>query len=173
VDGILNAKASSAPAPVAVVAAGNWWLSHDRAGPLVLERIRGRYGREVAVLDMGTAGLALLDHLQGQELLFLIDACLLGGDPGEVYVSEPDLMGTPDPIDSVHQIGPLETLTIARRLYPELMPERVVLIGVETAGIDDLAEARACDEVVAILDREIGRWRRGRFSASRGEADYL
>jgi hydrogenase maturation protease len=147
-----------------VVAAGNWLLSHDRTGPVILKRARGRYGPEVALLDIGTAGLDLLDHLHGRELLYVIDACLRGGTPGEVYVEVPDLDTAPDPVGSVHQIGPLETLAVAERLYPELLPDRVVVIGIETAGIDDRAEARACEEVLKILDQGIARWRRERPS---------
>ena len=149
-------------APVAVVGAGNWLVASDRAGPRVLESIRGRYGPDVAVRDMGSAGLALLDHLHGQELMCLVDACILGGPPGRVHVSEPSFEGTLTPVGSLHQIGPLETLTIAARLYPEQMPKRVVLIGVETEGIDDRTEELACEEAVAILDREIEGWRRAR-----------
>ncbi len=148
--------------PVAVVGAGNWLIASDRAGPKVLERIRGRYGPEVEVRDMGSAGLALLDHLHGQELMFLVDACLLGGPAGRVHVSEPRFDGKPAPVGSVHQIGPLETLTIAARLYPEQMPKRVVLIGIETEGMNDRTEETACQEAVAILDREIERWQNAR-----------
>jgi len=62
----------------------------------------------------------------------------------------------------VHQIGPLETLIIAARLYPEDMPKRVVLIGIETEGMDERMEEAACEEAIAILDREIESWRRAR-----------
>ena len=149
-------------APVAVVGAGNWLIASDRTGPRVLERIRGRYGPEVSIRDMGSAGLALLDHLHGQELMCLVDACILGGPPGHIHVSEPSFDGIPDPVGSVHQIGPIETLTIAARLYPEKMPKRVVLIGVETEGIDDRTEEIACKDAVAALDREIESWRMAR-----------
>lgn len=149
-------------APVAVVGAGNWLVASDRVGPRVLERIRGRYGPEVAIRNMGSAGLALLDHLHGQELMFLVDACLLGGPPGRVHVSELSFEGTPMSVGSIHQIGPLETLTIAARLYPERMPKRAILIGIETEGMDDRTEEIACEEAVAILDGEIEGWRRTR-----------
>jgi hydrogenase maturation protease len=164
-DDIVNGD-SDRSAPVAVVGAGNWLIATDRTGPRVLERIRGRYGPEVAIRNMGSAGLALLDQLHGQELMCLVDACLLGGPPGQVHVSELSFDGIPDPVGSVHQIGPLETLTIAARLYPENMPKRVLLIGVETDGIDEQAEETACQDVVAILDREIECWRRAREGSS-------
>ena len=147
---------------MAVVGAGNWLIASDRAGPLVLERIRGRYGPEVEIRNIGSAGLALLDHLHGQELMCLVDACLTGGPPGRVHVAELSFDGIPDPVGSLHQIGPLETLAIAARLYPENMPKRAVLIGIETGGIDDRIEEMACEEAVEILDREIESWWRAR-----------
>jgi hydrogenase maturation protease len=162
---ILNADRAHA-APVAVVGAGNWLIASDRAGPRVLERIRGRYGPEVEIRNMGSAGLALLDHLHGQELMCLVDACLGSGPPGRVHVSELRFDGMPDPVASVHQIGPLETLAIAARLYPGDMPKRAVLIGIETEGIDERMEELACEEAVAILDREIERWRSTREASA-------
>lgn len=150
----MDARGEAKPG-ISVAGAGNWLLTHDDVGPRVLERIRGRYGPSVELCDLGSAGLALLDHLHGQELLVVVDACLLEGPPGAVHELEPSLDGVEGRGASVHQIGPLETLAAARQLFPEQMPARIVLLLVETEGIDDEGLERACDEVVARLDRLI------------------
>jgi hydrogenase maturation protease len=149
----------SAAPPVSVVGAGNWLFTHDRVGPRVLEKLAGRYGDEVELCDAGSGGLNVLDFLRGQELLLLVDACVDGGRVGEVRVLEPDLDVTPTSGSSVHQIGPIEALIVARELYPEQLPQKSLLILVETEGIDEALMEAACDEVVARLDQELARWR--------------
>jgi hydrogenase maturation protease len=144
--------------PVTIIGAGNWLVSVDTVGPCVLELVQNRYGQAVELCNMGSAGLVLLDHLHGQELMIVVDACILGGYPGRIHVLEPNLHHPGGDVSSVHQIGPLETLTIAKHFYPEQMPKRILLILVETAGIDTDTQQAACQQVVAILDREIEAW---------------
>ena len=146
--------------PVAVVGAGNWLIFQDRLGPRVIERIAGRYGPEVEIFNAGSAGLALLDCIAGQQLMLIVDACALGGQPGEIHQMEydPDAP-TATAGASVHQLGPLETLAVAKHLYPDQLPLRILLILVETQGIDDATEDEACRQVVSLLDREVERWR--------------
>jgi hydrogenase maturation protease len=144
--------------PVSVVGAGHWLISYDRIGPRVLALIRGRYGPEVEICELGNTGFALLDHLRGQDLMLVVDACFLGGRAGEVRVIEPVLPTLDSRVTSVHQVGPLEALAVADRLFKESMPHRVVLIAVETEGVDKAAEWAACQRVVSILDREIDAW---------------
>jgi len=71
-------------------------------------------------------------------------------------VLEPDQGTRPASGVSVHQIDPFETLEVARLLYPEKLPERVLLVLVETDNIDERGLEQACREVVEIVDREIG-----------------
>ena len=75
------------PGPAVIVAgSGNWLLGHDRVGPRVLAMIEGRYSQQVEICDLGTSALALLDHLHGQDLLVIVDACIGYGAAGEVMV---------------------------------------------------------------------------------------
>lgn len=146
------------PAPeVTVAGSGNWLLGHDRVGPRVLAMIDTRYSQEVEICDLGTSALALLDHLHGQDLLVIVDACIGFGATGEVLVMEPDLETTPGRGTSVHQIGPLEALAVASHLQPDALPKRTLLVLVETAGLSEENEEAACERVVKVLDREIGR----------------
>jgi hydrogenase maturation protease len=149
------------PAPIAVVGAGHWLLSHDRIGPRVLEMIQGRYGREVDVVDAGTSGLALIDHIQGQDLMFVVDACVFGGRPGQVITQEPELDNLTAGTTSVHQVGPAEALAVAKHLFPDKLPARVLLVLVETEGINEDTEEAACREVVGVLDEQIRAWGEG------------
>jgi hydrogenase maturation protease len=147
---------SAGPA-VTVAGSGNWLLGHDRVGPRVLAMIDQRYSQQVEICDLGTSALALLDHLHGQDLLVIVDACVGYGASGDVLVMEPDLETTPGRGTSVHQIGPVEALVVASHLEPQALPKRTLLILVETGGLSEEKEQAACEQVVEVLDREIGR----------------
>lgn len=141
---------------ITVAGCGNWLIGADRVGPRIIGMIEGRWDERVTICDIGTGALALLDHLESQDLLVVVDACVGHGTAGEVLELEPELdlgltRGT-----SAHQIGPAEALTVGRHLYPELMPRRVLFVLVETGGLTDELEDAACEQVVRILDREIG-----------------
>ncbi len=136
---------------VTVAGVGNWLISQDRVGPRVLEMAAGRYGEEVELADIGSGGLALLDHLHGQRLLVVVDACLGLGRPGEVVVVDGEqVVAATSP--SAHQIGPAEALLIARHLQPETMPGRTVLLLAETGELDESQLDTACERVMAELD---------------------
>ncbi len=145
-------------AAVSIVGAGNWLISHDSVGLRVLELARERYGETVELCEVGSAGLALLDHLHGQELMIIVDACTLGGSPGTIKIVTPDYDDTPSHNVSVHQINPFETLAVAKHLYPDQVPERILFVLVETENINDRQLETACHEVIEILDREIVAW---------------
>ncbi len=145
--------------PVTIVGAGNWLISCDRIGPRVLELCRDRFASEVELFNSGSAGLSLLDGLRGQELMLIVDACSQGWPSGEVRVREMDFSSPSARGSSLHQIGPLETLSVARQLYPEKIPRRVVLILVETEGLTETDIDQACTRVLAAVDKEIKLWR--------------
>lgn len=142
---------------VAVVGSGHWLLSHDAVGPRVLTLLEGRYGPEVALCEAGTGGLDVLDHVDGQELLLVVDACTMGGPPGEIRCVGPQQMGDAAPVVSAHQIGPLEALAVARKLFPERLPRRTLLLLVETEGLTEEGLEPVCQQVVSIIDDEIRR----------------
>lgn len=152
---------------ITIAGAGNWLISYDNIGPLVLSLVKGRYGSHVELCELGSTTLSLLDYLHNQELLIIIDAGLQGKSPGEISVIEPNLETATVRVTSVHQIGPLETLGVANKLFPEKMPKRILLIVVETNGIDENVEKMACQRVIDILDQEISIFPRSLENAGR------
>ncbi len=149
---------SAAGPPITVAAAGHFMVAHDAVGPKVLERVQGRYDEAIIeVVDLGTSGLALLDRLRGQRLLIVVDACIGQGAPGDLIEQTYDATDTPPSREtSVHQLGPIAALQIAKELYPEQLPQRTVLLLVDTTGADDTLVEEASDRVVERLDELIG-----------------
>lgn len=144
---------------ITIACAGHWLITGDRIGPQVLEQVGQRYGSHVEIKNIGVSGLALLDHLCGQDLLLVVDAALMGTPTGTIRVQE--YQNQPQighGVASTHQIGPLETLAVAQRLFPDTMPKQVLLILVETAGLDDADIAAVSHQVVKVLDQQVERW---------------
>ncbi len=137
---------------IAIVGSGHWWVASDRVGPTVLDKLAGRYGAGVQIMDIGTSAFALLECLDKQDLMLIVDACAKGGAPGDIHVTRPDLAAPVQDVPSLHQIGPLETLMVAQHLYPQKLPKALFLILVETEGLDAPRLDAACQEVVSIID---------------------
>jgi hydrogenase maturation protease len=108
---------------------------------------------------LGLGGIALLDDLlemQGSaSLLIVVDAVQLGAVPGTVHVMEwdaiPEAQGA---AVSVHGLGIRETVTIGRALYPEIMPHRIVLVGIEGQCFD-LLGVEMTPQVAAAIDKAV------------------
>lgn len=88
---------------------------------------------QVEVIEGGTALMELLPAIRDAERIIVIDALRGGGLPGTIYrVFPEDLMVDAERLLSLHQVGLLEVLGMARQLGAD--PE-VVIIGVEPKEI--------------------------------------
>ncbi len=140
---------------VAIVGSGNWWVFSDRVGPMVMQRLHGRYGPGVAIYDISTCAFALLECLHHQDLMVLVDACSKGGAPGEIFVTSPDLEAPLQDMPTLHQVGPVETLMVARHLYPQTLPKAISLVLIETEGLEEGALESVCQQAVSTVDQQI------------------
>jgi len=116
-----------------IACVGNSLAGDDAAGSAVYDALALRPlppGTRLRLLGLG--GIALLDDLQGDACLIVVDAVQLGAAPGTVHVlpwdAIPEAGGA---AVSLHGLGIRETITIGRTLYPEIMPQRIVLVGIE------------------------------------------
>ena len=77
---------------ILVAGVGNAWLRDDGFGGEVAQAAREReLPAGVAVFDFGTGGLDLAyEVMRGYDALVLVDVSRQGGEPGTLYVMEPD-----------------------------------------------------------------------------------
>jgi hydrogenase maturation protease len=112
------------PTPQILVAGvGNAWLGDDGFGSRVASRLE-RLGppEGVNVFDFGTGGLDLAyEAMRGYDALVLVDVSRLGGEPGTLYVIEPD----------DEEIQPIEDGEVVN---PHAMDPRTVLRFLKTVG---------------------------------------
>ncbi|HJT57461.1 MAG TPA: hydrogenase maturation protease [Ktedonobacteraceae bacterium] len=157
---------------ILIACIGNIFLGDDGFGVEVAQRLMRRdYPRGVQVIDFGIRGIdlayALLDDYN---TLVLVDAVPRGGQPGTVYLIEPDLTGmSPEKGEEAgrvaldnHSMDPVKVLAYARTLGARAI--RTLLVGCEPTpigGTDAYEEMQmglsepvraAIDEAVKMID---------------------
>ncbi len=120
-----------------VLGVGNILLQDEGVGVRVVEHLKEYYTlpEEVQVLDGGTMGLGLLSYLDGVDRLLVIDAVDAGRPPGTVVrLTDGEIPAFLGRKLSPHQIGLADLLSVAQ--LRDLMPRRVVLIGVQPDSLE-------------------------------------
>lgn len=116
----------------------------------VLER-RYRFPGNVRLMDGGTQGLYLVEHVQAADILVVFDAVDYGLPPGTlkrvVGDEVPKFLGVKK--ISLHQTGFQEVLATAELLGS--YPRHLLLIGVQPRELEDFGGS-LCDEVKACID---------------------
>jgi hydrogenase maturation protease len=156
---------------ILIAGVGNIFLGDDAFGVEVVRRLSCRpLPAGVRVVDFGIRGLdlayALLD---GYEAVILVDATARGGQPGTLYVVEPELPPAPSSAEEMpqmetHNMDPARVLRLVAALGGQV--QRLVLVGCEPmmpAGDEDMplemsAPVRtAVDEAVLLVEALVKR----------------
>ncbi len=140
---------------ILVAGIGNAWMRDDGFGVHVAKVLEGRdLPRGVTVLDFGTGGLDLAyEVMRGYDALVLIDVSRQGGEPGTLYVIEPD----PSEITTIedgevvspHGMDPKTVLRFVKTVGG--WPGKVVIVACEPTGADEMGG----DEMGFDLSREV------------------
>ena len=135
-------------ANVLILGIGNLLLSDEGVG---VHAVRCLSERElppgVEVLDGGTSGADLVDHLEGRTKVVVIDAASGDGPPGTVYRCEARELIEQEGALSLHEFGLADSLHMAERLG--CAPKRVIVLGVQPATLEPGLELSP--EVSAVL----------------------
>lgn len=118
-----------------IVGMGNLIYRDEGIGVHVIEEMKKvKLPDHVELLDIGTSTMDLISYLEGVEKLVIIDAMKAGGIPGTIYKCRPeDLLPAEEGPISLHEIGLLETLDMAKKKGLEI---DAVVIGVEPKVFD-------------------------------------
>jgi hydrogenase maturation protease len=147
---------------ILIACIGNIFLGDDGFGTEVARRLAGRSLPQGVILkDFGIRSLdltyALLDPY---ELVLLVDACPRGGEPGTVYLVEPDPVelttpgGVPARLET-HGMNPMNVLRMVKSMGGA--PGRILIVGCEPAdmGSDEEGKLGLSDPVQAAVDEAI------------------
>jgi len=147
--------------PVLVMAVGNLLRQDDGFAETVLDKLAQlELPESVELFDAGTSAIDLMEVFAGREKLVVIDAVRGGREPGTLYRFSPEQVENGAlPMNSLHQVGLLETLKLGELV--DCKPQRTVVIGVqpEATGLGiglTPAVAAAVDKAVRLVLEEIG-----------------
>lgn len=123
------------PARVLILGIGNLLLSDEGVG---VHAVRCLSLQElppgVEILDGGTSGADLIDHLEGRAKVIVIDAASGEGPPGTIFRCEArDLIEQNESL-SLHEFGLADSLHMAEALG--CAPQRVIVLGVKPATME-------------------------------------
>ncbi len=145
---------------ILILGVGNILLSDEGIGVRVIEAMKDRgLPDNVELFDGGTASVDLLDKLADRDKVIIIDAVKGGNEPGAVYRFTPnDVTIQKQNFASIHQVGLLETLTMAD--YLGCPPREVIIYGIEPKEIGwglelSLEVAAAVQKVIELVLDEL------------------
>ena len=128
---------------ILVAGIGNAWLGDDGFGGEVVKRLEAReLPAGVTVADFGIGGLDLAyEVMRGYDGLVLIDVSRQGGEPGTLYVMEPDEEDIAAGIEDgelldPHGMDPQTVLRFVRAVGG--WPGRIVVIACEPAEVEEM-----------------------------------
>lgn len=163
----MTTTALNAPLPhIVVLGIGNLLWADEGFGVRCVEALQQRYtfAEHVELIDGGTQGLYLVQHVQAADKLLILDAIDYGLPPGtlkEVRNDEvPRFLGAKKM--SLHQTGFQEVLALAQ--LTERYPEEVLLIGCQPQELEDYGGSlrpvvrAALDIAIERAVAELTRW---------------
>jgi hydrogenase maturation protease len=157
--------AAATAAGVLVLGIGNLLWADEGFGVRAVEALhqRWRVPANVSLVDGGTQGMYLLDHVCSAERVLVFDAIDYKLRPGTLRVFRDDEVPVwSDQMMSLHQATFQELLALAR--LRGRFPQRITLIGVQPEVLDDLGGSLSprvrerVDEAVALAVAELSAW---------------
>ena len=133
-----------------IVCIGNDLVADDGVGHAVYKILASQLPANTRLKLLGLGGMSLLDEFQGEEHLVVVDAVQLGASPGTIHVMDWSMLPSSDSHVSCHGIGIREAIDVSRKLYPEVTPKTVHLIGIEGRCFDRLGEGLSAEVAAAV-----------------------
>lgn len=154
------------PRTIVALGIGNLLWADEGFGVRCIEALQRRYefAEHVTLIDGGTQGLYLIQHVQAADALLIFDAIDYGLEPGTLKQIRDDdvprFMGAKKM--SLHQTGFQEVLSLAQ--LTEKYPAQVLLIGCQPQELEDYGGSlrpvvkAAMEEAIALGVAQIERW---------------
>jgi hydrogenase maturation protease len=150
---------------VLVLGIGNVLWADEGFGVRAVELLHERYDLpdSVSLVDGGTQGMYLLEHVCSADRVLVLDAIDYKLAPGTLRVfRDGEVPVWADTMMSLHQATFQELLSLAR--LRGRFPSRITLIGVQPAVLDDLGGSLSplvrarLDEAVSLAVAELSAW---------------
>jgi len=146
-----------------VLGLGSLIRSDDGVGVHAVQRLQAdcRVPADVQLLDGGTLGLTLLNHVGGARRLLVIDAVDVGAPPGTwVRLEGGELRELPGS-GSVHQLGFADLVAALRITGQE--PDELIVLGIQPGSTElgaslSASVADALNQVIEAAIAQLSKW---------------
>ncbi len=134
-----------------VIGIGNPYLQDDRAGVVIVEMLE-KDGLPCRTEAISTVGFEVIDKIRGFERAIIVDACLLGNDPGGILeVTIDDIFSTRVSVNS-HTI-PLGTILKTGYIcFPDEMPKEISIMLIEVKEIEEFTLQMSPEVEAAVVE---------------------
>jgi hydrogenase maturation protease len=123
----------------------------DGVGVHVARQLKARSSyKNVDIIELGTAGLALLDYVGGYDRLIVLDAIVTGSPPGTVHELTGDEVTRTVHLGTGHEADLPTTIAWGRKLLGVHIPESVFVVAIEASDLTRFSECLT-PEVEAVL----------------------
>lgn len=144
---------------ILIAGVGNAFLSDDGFGGAVAQRLENRgVPSGVTVMDFGTGGLDLAyEVMRGYDALVIVDVSRQGGEPGTLYVMEPDEAEVEGGIEDGELINPhgMDPKTVLRFVKSVGgWPGKVVIVACEPTTVEEMG-MELSEDVAAAVERAV------------------
>jgi hydrogenase maturation protease len=144
---------------ILVAGVGNAFLRDDGFGGAVAKGLEGReLPAGVMVMDFGTGGLDLAyEVMRGYDALVIVDVGSQGGEPGTLYVMEPEESEVEGGIEDGEVINPhgMDPKTVLRFVKSVGgWPGKVVIVACEPTSVETMG-MELSDDVAGAVDRAV------------------
>jgi hydrogenase maturation protease len=110
----------------------------------------------VHIIELGTAGLALLDLVEGYDRLIVLDAIVTGALCGTVHVLTGEEAARTVHLGAGHEADLPTTLSLGRKLMGSHMPQNVAVVAVEAGDLTTFSE-RLTSQVEAAIPEMVAK----------------
>jgi hydrogenase maturation protease len=133
-----------------VAGIGSTIRGDDGVGVVAARRLKASCPNEgIDVIELGTAGLTLLDSAEGYDRLILLDAIVTGAPPGTVHELTGKQVASSAHLGAGHEADLPTTLALGRKLSKH-MPADVIVLAVEVGDLHSFSEQLAPEVEAAI-----------------------
>jgi hydrogenase maturation protease len=117
-----------------VIGIGNLLRCDDGAGVHVVNFLKST-NTKVDAHDLTMGSIDIIELIRGYDRAYIIDAIKTGAEPGTVFKINIHHNEEPPVIHSSHGVDLFTTLKLAEELYPEELPNEIIVFGIEAQDL--------------------------------------
>jgi hydrogenase maturation protease len=123
---------------VLIVGLGNSLMGDDGVGVFVIETLENASPpANLTIVNCGSDVLKILSHLEGQQMIIIIDAVDMGQAPGTIFrFRKSEFLGLKGDSKSAHLLSAVDSLRLLETINPDFQKADLEFIGIQAQIIE-------------------------------------